>query len=415
MTDLMATVFLKVINMGIAAGWIVLAVLLLRLLLKKAPKWIAVALWGIVAFRLLCPFTPESALSMIPSAETVSPGIMLAKTPGINTGIPGLNEALNYALQANLSPAPGDSVNPLQIWIPLLAFLWVAGMAGMLVYTAISYLRLRGKLRTAVLLRENIFQSEHVASPFVFGLIKPKIYIPYRLREQDAEQVIAHEQAHIRRKDHWWKPLGVLLLSLHWFNPLLWVAYVLFCKDIELACDEKVIKALDREQKAEYSQALLACSVHRRTLSACPLAFGEVGVKSRVKSVLRYKKPAVWVVAAAVILCVGLATCTLTDPLKVKYEGPVSCEVTRGDRSTIYDLTDDVMEEILSLLNHGDWADDPTFFISDHPYDLKLRTEKQTLFYCTDCGRMHDTTNSRSFVLSAAEKTDFERIFATGE
>lgn len=419
MTEIMATVFLKVFNMSVAASWIVLTVLLLRLLFKKAPKWLTVSLWGIVAIRLLCPFSFESVLSLIPSAETVSPGILMEKTPGVNTGIPVLNEALNYAIQINFTPGPGDSANPLQIWIPLLAIIWISGVVVLLTYLAISYLRLRRKISTAVLLRENIYQSEHAASPFVVGVIKPKIYMPYHLCERDAEHVITHEQAHIRRKDHWWKPLGFLLLALHWFNPLLWIGYVLLCKDIEFACDEKVIKALDREQKADYSQALLTCSVRCRTLSACPLAFGEVGVKSRVKSVLRYKKPAVWVIIAAVALCVVLAACTLTDPLKITYEGPVSCKVTWGideagnEVCTIYELTETAMEEILSVLNRGEWADDAEFIITDYPYDVTFRTEKQTIFYSTDCGRFYDMTNRRSFTLPAKKKAEFERIFGT--
>ena len=182
-------------------------------------------------------------------------------------------------------------------------------------YTLISYWRLQRKVSEAVILRENIFQSENVGSPFVLGIIKPRIYLPYNMDEQDLEHVVAHERAHIRRKDHLWKPLGFLLLTIHWFNPLMWLAYVLLCRDIELACDEKVIQELGNEQRANYSQALVACSVNRRMIAACPLAFGEVGVKERVKSVLNYKKPAFWVIVASVIACVVVAVCFLTNPI----------------------------------------------------------------------------------------------------
>ena len=310
----MSEVFLKIINMSISASYIVLAVLLLRVLLKKAPKWITVVLWGIVAVRLVCPFTIESVLSLMPSAETVSPDIMMDRTPEINTGIPIVNQVINPVISGSFTPDPGTSANPLQLWIPTFAVIWIVGMAALLIYTVISYVKVKRKIGTAVLLRDNIYQSENVVSPFVLGLIKPKIYLPFKMNEKDMEHVVAHEMAHIRRKDHLWKPLGFLLLTLHWFNPLMWLGYVLLCRDIELACDEKVIKELDHDARADYSQALLTCSVNRRMIAACPLAFGEVGVKDRVKSVLNYKKPAFWIIIAAVVACVVVAVCFLTNP-----------------------------------------------------------------------------------------------------
>ncbi len=310
----MSDLFLKIINMSISASWPVLAVLLLRFVLKKAPKWINVLLWGIVAMRLVFPFSIESALSLIPSAETISPGIMMDNLPSVQTGVPVINNVINPVISSSLAPAPGASVNPLQIWIPILSIIWVVGVAALLLYTVVSYWRLRRKVSEAVILRDNIFQSENVASPFVLGIIKPKVYLPYNMDGQDLSHVVAHEQAHIRRRDHWWKPLGFLLLTIHWFNPLMWLAYVLLCRDIELACDEKVIKELGNEQRADYTQALVTCSVNRRMIAACPLAFGEVGVKERVKSVMNYKKPAFWIVVVAVIACVVVAVCFLTDP-----------------------------------------------------------------------------------------------------
>ena len=314
----MSEIFLKIINMSISASYIVLAVLLLRLLLKKAPKWITVVLWGIVAVRLVCPFSIESVLSLMPSSEVVSPTIMTDKTPTINTGIPIINSTLNPVISESFTPNPGDSANPLQIWIPVLTTLWIVGMVALLIYTVISFAKVKRKIGTAVLLRDNIYQSENVVSPFVLGIIKPKIYLPFNMNEKDMEHVVAHEMAHIRRKDHLWKPLGFLLLTLHWFNPLMWLGYVLLCRDIELACDEKVIKELDHDARADYSQALLTCSVNRRMIAACPLAFGEVGVKDRVKSVLNYKKPAFWIIIAAVVACVAVAVCFLTNPPKDK-------------------------------------------------------------------------------------------------
>ena len=316
----MSELFLKIINMSISASWLILAVLILRLVLKKAPKWVNVLLWGIVAVRLICPLSFESALSLIPSSETIPLDIEMAAKPTIDSGVPAINSVVNPVLSSFAPPQHVlTSANPLQIWIPILNIIWLIGVGALLLYTAVSYWRLCRKVDTAVRYKGNIFQSENVSSPFVLGIIKPRIYLPFNMNGQDLEHVVAHEQAHIRRKDHWWKPLGFLLLTIHWFNPLMWLAYVLLCRDIELACDEKVIKELGNEQRADYMQVLVACSVNRRMIAACPLAFGEVGVKERVKSVMNYKKPAFWVIIIAVIICVGVAACFLTNPKQDRY------------------------------------------------------------------------------------------------
>ena len=316
----MNELFLKIINMSISASWLILAVLILRLVLKKAPKWVNVLLWGIVAVRLICPLSFESALSLIPSSETIPLDIEMAAKPTIDSGVPAINSVVNPVLSSFAPPQHVlTSANPLQIWIPILNIIWLIGVGALLLYTAVSYWRLCRKVDTAVRYKGNIFQSENVSSPFVLGIIKPRIYLPFNMNGQDLEHVVAHEQAHIRRKDHWWKPLGFLLLTIHWFNPLMWLAYVLLCRDIELACDEKVIKGLSNEQRADYTQALVACSVNRRMIAACPLTFGEVGVKERVKSVMNYKKPAFWVIIIAVIICVGVAACFLTNPKQDRY------------------------------------------------------------------------------------------------
>ena len=311
---LLSEVFLKIVNMSISASWLVLAVLLLRLVLKKAPKWVSVLLWGFVAVRLICPFSIESMLSLIPSAETVSPEIMMDWTPEISTGISSVDTVINPIITQTFAPNPATSANPLQILIPVAGIFWFAGIAIMLLYTAVSYFLLRRRVSTAVLLRNNIYQSENVDSPFVLGIIKPKIYLPFQMDGKNLEHVIAHEESHIHRKDHWWKPFGFVLLALHWFNPLMWIGYILLCRDIELACDEKVIKEMDNENRADYTQALVACSVNRRRIAACPLAFGEVGVKERVKSVMNYKKPAFWIIIAAIVTCIAVAVCFLTNP-----------------------------------------------------------------------------------------------------
>ena len=310
----MTNLFLKIINMSISATYLVLAVLLLRLLLKKAPRWIHVLLWGLVAVRLLCPFTLESAMSLIPSTEVISPEIMMDATPEIQTGIDAVNNAVNPIITESFAPAPIASANPLQIWIPVFSILWCSGMALMALYTLFTYLRLRHRVSTAIRVKDNLYLSEHVASPFVLGLFRPRIYLPYHMNDLDRYHVIAHERAHIRRRDHWWKPLGFLLLTIHWFNPAMWLAYILLCRDIELACDEKVIQELGPDQRADYSQALLHCSVSHRSIAACPIAFGEVGVKERVRNVLNYKKPAFWVIVICLALVAIVSVCFLTDP-----------------------------------------------------------------------------------------------------
>ena len=316
----MSELFLKIVNMSISASWVVVAVLALRFCLKKAPKWVNVLLWGIVAVRMVFPFSIESVLSLIPSAETISPTIMMEQSPSVQTGVPALNHVINPVISGSFTPAPGASANPLQIWIPVLAGIWLFGIAALFLYSAVSYCRLRRKVCEAVILRDNIYQSENVCSPFVLGIIRPKIYLPYHMDSREVGHVIAHEQTHIRRKDHWWKPLGFLLLTIHWFNPLMWLSYVLLCRDIELACDEKVIGKMGNAQRADYTQALVACSVDRRLIAACPLAFGEIGVKERVKSVMNYKKPAFWIVLASVIVCAVIAVCFLTNPIGFQFD-----------------------------------------------------------------------------------------------
>ncbi len=329
----MSELFLNVVNRSIAASWLVLAVLVLRMLLKRAPKWGNVLLWGMVALRLLCPISIESAFSLIPSAETIHPEIMMDHYPQLSTGISELNDALNPVFAETFAPNPGDSANPLQILVPAAAVIWLLGGAIMLGYTLVTYWHLRRRVSTATILRDNIFQSEYVASPFVLGILRPRIYLPYAIGEKELSHVIAHEQAHIRRRDHWWKPLGFLLLALHWFNPLMWAAYVLLCRDIELACDEKVIKELACAQRADYSEALLACSVKRSMIAACPLAFGEVGVKARVRSVMHYQKPGFWLILLAVILSAAVAVCFLTNPREARNVGITYYYGTVTDRA----------------------------------------------------------------------------------
>ena len=310
----MEALFLKLFNMSITASWLVLAVVILRLLLKKAPKAVTVFLWALVGIRLVCPFSFESVLSLIPSAETLPNDILTTKTPAVDSGIPFLNQAVNPIISGSLAPNVGYSVNPMQVVAFIGAVFWLAGIAVMLIYTLISYLKIHRKVREAVPYNENIWVCDRIAAPFILGVFRPKIYLPSAIDKQDEEYVIAHERAHLKRRDHLIKPLGFLLLTVYWFNPVMWIAYILLCRDIELACDERVIKELGEQAKKPYSEALINCSLPRRTVAACPLAFGEVGVKSRIKSVLNYKKPAFWVVIVAIIASIAVAVGFLTNP-----------------------------------------------------------------------------------------------------
>ena len=311
----MAAVFLKLLNLSISASWLVLAVLVLRLVSKRSPKWMNVLLWGIVALRLVLPFSVESALSLIPSAETVSPAVVqFDPAPTITSGVKIIDNAVNPSLSEHLAAAPLASVNPLYVWTYLAGWVWLIGLGVMLLYALASYLRLRRRVSVSLCVRENIYLCDAISSPFILGVVKPHIYLPSGLDEVQRQNVLAHEQAHLVRRDHWWKPLGFALLAVYWFNPMLWLAYTLLCRDIELACDERVIRTMDESAVKTYSTVLLACSMPRKVVITCPLAFGEVGVKERVRNALHYKKPAFWVVAASVTVCVIVAVCFLTNP-----------------------------------------------------------------------------------------------------
>lgn len=323
----MLDIFLYIVNTGISASWAVLAVILLRFLLKKTSRQLLCLLWCVVAIRLICPVSFASVFSLIPSAKTISSDITTTQYPRIDTGITVLDESLNPVIGKTFAPSIGSDVNPMEMFVFVFAVVWLIGLMLLLAYAVITGLRLSKKVETAVLLRDNIYQSERVISPFVFGIYKPRIYLPYRIMDQDAEYVIAHELAHIRRKDYLWKPFGFFLLAFYWFHPLMWIGYILYCRDMELACDEKVVQSLDRNSRAKYSQALLNCSVNKPIPVVCPLAFAEVRVKERVKAVLKYKKPALGLMIVAIVLCVLVSFCLLTNPINSENSGIKSISV----------------------------------------------------------------------------------------
>lgn len=314
----MTALFLKIVNTGISAGWVVLAVLAVRLVLRKAPKWTHVLLWGIVALRLIFPFSRESALSLIPSAQTLPDQLLAGPSFQIHTGVPPVDQRVNEYLGDRYFEGVSVPTGSGRDTMTLFAVLWIVGTLLLLAYMAVSYLRLWLRLSEAVPVEENVFRSRKIEVPFVFGFLKPEIYLPWGMDSETSAYVVRHERAHIRRGDHWWKMIGFLILAVYWFHPLLWVSYLLFCRDIELACDEKVIRELPEEQRADYSQALLDCSIGRDKGTASgiifPPSFGEQDVKKRIRHILHYRKPVFWATAGAVAGCAVLAVCFLTDP-----------------------------------------------------------------------------------------------------
>ena len=332
----MNAVFLKVLNMSITASWLILAVVLLRLFLKKAPKWVNCLMWALVGVRLVCPFSLRSVTSLIPSAQTVPADIASAENPAVNTGINAVNEAVNPVLSSAFG-ANNAVADPMRIALTAAATVWLAGIAVMLVYAAASFLKMKKTVRAAVPTDGRTMMCDEIETPFILGVLKPLIYVPSVLQGDTLKYVLDHEAAHLRRRDHVWKPLGFLLLAVYWFDPLCWLAYALLCRDIETACDERVIRDMDKNSVSAYSQALLDCSAPRTRFAACPLAFGEVGVKQRVKSVLNYKKPAFWIVPVAVLLCVGLCMCLMTDPISAAEKAPAdgSPEPTAQDEPSM--------------------------------------------------------------------------------
>lgn len=399
----MAAVFLKLLNLSISASWLVLAVLVLRLGSKRSPKWMNVLLWGIVALRLVLPFSIESALSLIPSAETVSPAaVQFDPAPTITSGVSVIDNAVNPSLSEHFAAVPGMSVNPLYVWTEIAGWVWLIGLGAMLLYMLVSYFRLRRRVSVSLPIQENIYLCDAISSPFILGIVKPRIYLPSGLDEVQRQNVLAHERAHLARYDHWWKPLGFVLLAVYWFNPLLWLAYALLCRDIELACDERVIRTMDKSAVKTYSTVLLACSMPHKAVISCPLAFGEVGVKERVRNALHYKKPAFWIVAASAIVCIAVAVCFLTNPehetmkwaKNLRVDDVVRVELTimpQAADKQYKDFNADEIAQAVALINKSGGR-----YISE-PEPINGST--MTLYITTADGVQHTVTNNGNIYL----------------
>ncbi|MGN0519691.1 MAG: M56 family metallopeptidase [Candidatus Fimenecus sp.] len=310
----MAVFLQNLIHLSFTASFLMLAVFVLRPLLKRAPKWISCLLWALVALRLLCPFSLESAVSLVPRAEAVTQTVTQS---AVGQGVAQTTAGI---------PVSSDALA-----VRIVFLVWAVGAASMLLYAAISYIRLYLRLRIHMHDSGNVYLCDGIQSPFIFGAFHPRIFLPSGVKEPQKSYVLRHEFAHLARGDQLWKPLGFLILSVYWFHPLVWMSYIFFCKDIELACDERVVRDMSPPEKKAYAETLLLCSISNRRPAACPLSFAEVGVKARVKSVLRYKKPLVSVVAISCIAVVAVAVCFMTEtkstPISVAVEETVSVEV----------------------------------------------------------------------------------------
>lgn len=338
----MTELFLSFVNRSITAGWLILPVLCLRWCLRNfRSKDLICILWGLVGLRLALPFSLPTPFSLVPSVQTIPTDIMYAASPAIDTGLSTLNQAVNPMLSTSFSPDPSASANPLQIWLALAALIWVIGIALFALYALISLLRLRHRLAEAVPVGENVWVCDHIASPFLLGLMHPRIYLPSSLDPQTAASVIAHEHAHLMRRDPIWKAVGFVLLALYWFHPLVWMAYILFCRDMELACDARATRDFSPAERKTYAEALLACSLPHAGRSFCPLAFGEIGVKSRIRALLQGKKPSRLLVILTACVIVALAVCFLTDP--------APSDPSESSTSALA-LTDDVISD--AILTH---------------------------------------------------------------
>ena len=395
--------FVPIVNTSISASWLILAIIVIRFVFKKMPKAMTCVLWGLVAIRLICPFSIESPLSLVPSAEIIPEEVLYMEGAQLHDPVE-FNGIEAPTIQETVGEAVGETVSQVQTFDVYGTLIWLAGMAAMLIYALISYLRLRHQVMVSINERDNIWICDQIDSPFILGMVRPRIYMPSGMAEEQAAYVIAHEQAHLQRHDHWWKPFGFFLLSVYWFNPLIWVAYILLSRDIELACDEKVIRSMETVDKQAYSEALLVCSVNRRMIAACPLAFGEVGVKARVKSVLNYKKPAFWVVVGSIVICAVVAVCFLTDP----------------EESDTDEMLEATCEHVPGDFVSYEWRDAP----NPDPAKYTVSEKKWDKYICTQCGeefeigsetRLIPGDEKEYSVTTFLSEEDFEDPVATAE
>ena len=310
----MTNIFLNILNISISSSWVILAVIIMRFLLRKSSKTFRYYLWLIVAIRLLLVPSFESGLSLIPSVETIPKDIAASRVPSIQSGIEVVDKVINPVIIANFAPNPVNSVNPLQIVLGVASVIWMIGVAVILLYFVISFIRIKASVRTSIRLRDNVWICDQIDSPFILGLFLPKIYLPSYTKEEEMPYILAHEDEHLKYHDTWWKTLGFLLLAIHWFNPLVWAAYSLMCKDMEMACDERVVWRLEHNEKQKYAEVLLEFGQIKKSVKYCPVAFGEVGIKQRIQSIVHFKRPSGVMIILFVLIMVVLGIGFLTNP-----------------------------------------------------------------------------------------------------
>lgn len=351
----MAQFFYGLARQSLTAGWLILALLLLRPLLKKIPRAFSCLLWALAAVRLAFPFSLESRVSLVPQqiaapvrVTPIDPTYFAS--PTLHTGTPAAVQTVSQGIS----------------WREVVPYIWLLGVAAMGIYALVSYLRLSKRVRVSVRIKDRVYLCDQVSSPFVLGIFRPRIYLPSDMRQPMTKHVLAHERAHLRRGDHIWKPLGYALLSVYWFNPLCWLAYILFCRDMEQACDETVIKNMTPEDKKAYSTALLQCSMPRSAIAACPVAFGEISVKQRIRGVLNYRKPALWVVAASAVLCMVLAACFLTDPVEANQAEAGVTDSSDTQEYPVYSSPSEGSRIVYQLVPGEDYTIIRTEPIGDH-------------------------------------------------
>ncbi|HZX21478.1 MAG TPA: M56 family metallopeptidase [Clostridia bacterium] len=381
----MDKLFLHIINMSITSSYVILFIVAVRLFLKKAPKIFSYGLWGVAFLRLIFPFSLESIFSLISiNTKTIPENIGYMQTPQIQTGVTVIDSMVNRVLPA---PAMLASVNPMQIWIFIGRVIWITGLAVLLIYGIFSTLRLSKKLKSATPLYDNIYKTDMAGVPFVFGLMNPRIYLPDGLSEAEKPYIIKHEQVHIKRKDHIIRFVTFVITSIHWFNPIVWLAFYLMGEDMELSCDESVMREMGHKIKKNYSNSLLALSVRKRIIGGSPVAFGENNTKGRIKNILNYKKPKFWVVTGAVIVVIVLAVGLLSNPIGNKGEnidaGHVSAGV--GNKNKGFKTIPLTAEE-LGYFNsdeffNGEYMNIRNQFLSSL-YNIPEKIHLFNLFYC---------------------------------
>lgn len=365
--------FIILLDLSYGATWIAFAVFLLRAVLKKAPVAQRLFLWLFVALRLMLPFyMPFNFISIVPNLTLVPLNITETEVPAVDTGIKAVNSIVNPIIEKNFTPVAGDSVKPMQVVIAVAIVVWLAGAFAMLFYALVSWLVLRSKVKEATPLKENIFICDRIATPFVAGLFKPKIYLPSNLSNSDTECVTAHEKSHVRRGDHLWKLFAYLLLCVYWFNPVMWVVYKSFCKDVELACDAKAIKNTTPLYRKFYAQKLVAFSTKKQNVFACPLAFCETAVESRVKSVLNYKKPKLFFALIGTILCFSMSLVSFSaNSAFTKYQ---NYSATIGDELAVF------VEKTLIERSHYREYEGEKWFADFKVLDVKESNDSTTLY-----------------------------------